>query len=153
MIILYALLCVVAIILVICILGNIIYRREDVEPITNDRNSIGRNGKYPVNIYKTKDGKKHYIFRYVPRYDSIYEIDIMYQPPYNGRDSDFHRTHRLPSDRGDCRHKICIYNHSAPRTLDAAMEFSAAWAELTHEYIKTGVKIDDQIARRNNGRY
>lgn len=153
MIILYALLCVVAIILVICILGNIIYRREDIEPTINDRNSIRPNGKYPVNIYKTKDGKKHYIFRYVPQCDSIYEIDIMYQPPYNGRDSDPLRTHRLLSVRGDCNYKICIHDHSAPKTLDAAMEFSAAWAELTHEYIKTGVKIDDQIARRNNGRY
>lgn len=103
-----------------------------------------------TNIYRTKDGKAYFIFRYVlMEYNGYYEIDILSQPNYKGRDSDISVTHRLTSDRPDCARKICIYASKAPKTLELAMRLSADWAELTQTYIKTGKTLDEQIRRRS----
>ena len=102
------------------------------------------------NIYRTKDGKAYFIFRYVLiEYGKYYEIDILSQPNYEGRYSDASVTHRLSSDRLDCARKICIYASKAPKTLELAMRLSADWAELTQTYIKTGKTLDEQIRRRS----
>lgn len=106
-----------------------------------------------TNIYRTKDGKAHYVFRYVnigSEYSPRYEIDILAQPEYEGvcNESDLPTTHRLPSPRGDCKYKICIYESKMPRDLQKAMKISMDWAELTHTYIRTGRTLDRQISRR-----
>lgn len=103
-------------------------------------------GRY-FNVYRTKDGKKNFVFRYV-NVGWCYEIDIISQPSYGFRSEDPSVIHRLYSDRSDCRYVICVNSHAAPRTLEAAMRLSMDWAELTWYYIKTGVTIDKQLSRR-----
>lgn len=99
------------------------------------------------NIYKTKDGKAYFFFRYVStRYG--YEIDIMSQPSYRGRYSDAMTVHKLPSSRPDCYHIICVSGYHMPQTEEDAKRLSMDWAELTWNYIKTGETIDQQIAKR-----
>lgn len=112
-------------------------------------NSLIRfNGKY--NIYRTKDGKAYFVFRYIPTgyYNSRYEIDILSQPSYAFRQDNCAVTHRLPSERNGCKYKICIMYGYEPRSEEQAKKFSADWAELTWKYIKTGITIDKQLTRR-----
>lgn len=103
-------------------------------------------GRY-FNVYRTRDGKKNFIFRYV-NVGWCYEIDIISQPSYGIRDAGASKVHRLYSSRHDCRYIICVNTHAAPRTLEAAMRLSMDWAELTWKYIRTGVTIDKQLERR-----
>ena len=99
--------------------------------------------------YLTKDGKAHFQFSYHLVNGKYYEIDIHHQPRYGLRNSGAVTTHRLRSSRKASR-KICITSGKEPRTLDVAQKFSTQWAELTWEYIKTGVTIDQQFARMYN---
>ena len=94
--------------------------------------------------YRTKDGSAIYKYRYVD-IGGKFEIDIIEQPSYRHRDTSAHVIHRLPSARGG--EKICISSGHEPTTLDGAKNISMQWAELTHEYIKTGKTIDQQIAQ------
>jgi len=101
--------------------------------------------------YRTKDGSAFYKFRYAD-IGGKFEVDIIEQPSYRHRSTDAHITHRLPSARGG--QKICISSGHEPTSLDGAKNISMQWAELTHEYIKTGRTLDQQItqgAPRNNG--
>jgi len=106
---------------------------------------------YSPATYRTKDGSAFYKFRYVD-IGGKFEIDIIEQPSYQNRSTDAHITHRLPSARGG--RKICISSGHEPTTLDGAKNISMQWAELTHEYIKTGRNLDEQITQgthQNNG--
>jgi len=114
---------------------------------------FGKNGKqsnvpsasaYRVYTYRTKDGAAYFKFSY-HLVDGGYEIDIHQKPSYEGRSSDCHHVHLLSSSR-DATHKICIVKSAAPKTLEDAKNFSMTFAELTWEYIKTGVSIDTQIS-------
>ena len=109
-------------------------------------------GSY-YNIYKTRDGKYYFMFRYIllPRRNT-WDIDIMSMPSYGSRDKSYTTTHRLDSHRPDCAYKICVYADKAPKDLQSAMKLSMDWAELTYHYIKTGITIDDQIYRRERRR-
>ncbi|HCY75774.1 MAG TPA: hypothetical protein DHV28_07615 [Ignavibacteriales bacterium] len=97
--------------------------------------------------YRTKDGSALYKFRYV-RIDEKFEVDIIEQPSYRHRSSDAHIVHRLPSARGG--QKICISSGHEPTSLEGAKNISIQWAELTHEYIKTGRTLDQQITQGTN---
>lgn len=100
--------------------------------------------------YRTKDGGAYYKFRYV-NIGGKFEIDIVEQPSYRHRDTSAHVIHRLPSARGG--EKICISSGHEPTTLEGAKNISMQWAELTHEYIKTGRTLDQQVSQgthRNN---
>lgn len=85
--------------------------------------------------YRTEDGNHNFTFDFV-NVGSHYEIDIVSQPSYNGRASDGHSTHRLPSDRGG--NKICFADNSIVKDLSSARKWAKAWAEQTNKYIKTG---------------
>lgn len=104
---------------------------------------------YTPGVYRTKDGSAYYTFRYV-EVGNHFEIDILDQPGYGNRDASSHISHRLPSDRGGL--KICISRGYEPKTLEKAKQISMEWAELTHNYILSGLSIDHQveaITRRN----
>jgi len=94
--------------------------------------------------YRTKDGNAFYKFRYVD-IGGKFEIDIVEQPSYRHRSTDAHITHCLPSARNG--QKICISSGHEPTSLDGAKDISMQWAELTHEYIKSGKTIDEQVAQ------
>ncbi len=120
---------------------------EEVKPGT--LHSIGEQliggtlcATYSPATYRTKDGKAYYRFRYVD-IGGKFEIDILEQPSYRNRDSSAHITHRLPSSRGG--RKICVTAGCEPTTIGAAHSLSKQWAELTHEYIKSGTTIDAQV--------
>ena len=98
--------------------------------------------------YRTKDGSAVYKFRYVD-IGGKFEIDILEQPSYRFRGNEAHITHRLPSSRSG--QKICITSGHEPTTLDGAKNISTQWAELTHEYIKTGTTIDKQVSQNASG--
>lgn len=98
--------------------------------------------------YRTKDGSAFYKFRYVDL-GGKFEIDILEQPSYSGRADSAHVTHKLPSDRGG--EKICIASGSEPTGIEGAQNISMQWAELTHNYIKTGKTIDSQVSENARG--
>ena len=102
--------------------------------------------KYVIHTYRTKDDTATYKFSY-HQIPEGWEIDIHEQPPYLGKADDMDSAHRLLSSR-DTEYKICITSGCEPVTLQYAQHVSIQWAEHTHEYIKTGVSIDDQI--KNN---
>lgn len=109
---------------------------------TNIRNTI--DPTYQTYQYRTKDGVAYFSFSYA-WVGSFYEIDIHTYPSYEKRPCDSHTAHWLPLYNRKAARKICIYPSKAPKTLQAAQTLSVQWAELTWEYIKTGVSIDAQI--------
>ena len=111
---------------------------EAIEPGT-----LHSSTTYSPASYKTKDGRAIYKFRYV-NIGGKFEIDIISQPSYNGRDESSSVSHRLTSDRGG--KKICISTGHEPTTLKSAQDLSMEWAELTHVYAKSGKTIDTQVA-------
>ena len=100
---------------------------------------------YSPATYRTKDGASYYKYRFVEIGGGKFEIDILEQPSYRGRDSGARVVHRLPSARGGL--KICVSEGCEPTSLDAAKNLAIGWAELTNTYIKTGVTIDEQVIR------
>lgn len=103
--------------------------------------------EYTPGTYRRTDGSATYCFRYVELPDGRFEIDLLSQPSYGHRAEDAHITHRLPSARGG--RKICISAGHEPRTIELAKQISVEWADLTHEYIRTGRTIDAQVASRS----
>ena len=93
--------------------------------------------------YRTQDGASYYKYRFVEIGGGKYEIDILEQPSYRGRDNRFEVAHRLPSARGGL--KICVHEGREPASWEAAKNLAIGWAELTNTYIKTGVTIDEQV--------
>jgi hypothetical protein len=96
--------------------------------------------------YRTHDGEDYYKFRFVGS-GGKFEIDILEQPSYRGRDERAEITHRLPSDRSG--KKICVTPGLEPTSLSAAYKLAMGWAELTNTYIKRGITIDDQVKRNS----
>ncbi len=105
------------------------------------------NTGYSPATYRTKDGMAHYKFRYVD-IGGKFEIDILSQPSYEGRDESSSVSHRLSSDRGG--KKICLSVGKEPTDLETAKKICMEWAELTHTYIKTGKSIDKQVKDKSN---
>ncbi|PKP35430.1 MAG: hypothetical protein CVU00_02420 [Bacteroidetes bacterium HGW-Bacteroidetes-17] len=99
---------------------------------------------YPA-TYRTKDGTAFYKFNYV-EVGNHFEVDILNQPSYGSRCSDMSVAHWLSSARGG--KKICISAGKEPTDIESAKKISIEWAELTHEYIKTGKTIDQQVSKR-----
>jgi hypothetical protein len=86
-------------------------------------------------VYRTEDGDHYYEFEFHD-VGSNYEIDIKSTPSYKGRDTDPHKTHVLPSDRGGKR--ICFGNDSDVDSMSKARKYAESWAENTSDYIKHG---------------
>lgn len=91
--------------------------------------------------YRTQDGRAVFEFQFVSR-GNHYEIDILSQPDYGGRESDLHNTHRLPSDRGGYR--ICFGDPQVVANLPSAYKWAAMWAEHTWKYIHHGTPFPNQ---------
>ena len=100
--------------------------------------------------YRTKDGRAYFSFSYVWMSGGYYQINIHKQPSYNGRPSSEGVAHWLSTSSNGANKKICFHANKEPKTLDIAQKFSKHWAELTWEYIRTGVTIDEQFRRTNN---
>jgi len=119
---------------------------EEIKPGTLHSGEVIIGGtlcaSYSPATYRTKDGTAFYKFNYVQT-GNHFEIDILNQPSYEGRDSGMHKAHWLSSSRGG--KKICISRGQEPKTIAAAKNISMQWAELTHNYIKTGKSIDQQV--------
>jgi len=98
---------------------------------------------YTPGTYRTKDGLSFFKFRFVELGNGKYEVDILEQPSYRGRDDDARVVHRLPSARGG--KKICVNVGYEPVSLHKAQKLAMEWAELTNTYIKTGMSIDYQV--------
>lgn len=98
--------------------------------------------------YKTLDGNAIFTFSY--EYEmGHYEIIIHAHPSYNGRDSSSIVAHWLPSDSSPINKRVCFAVGKEPETLEKAKNISMQYAELTWNYIQTGVTIDEQLLRRN----
>jgi len=113
---------------------------------------FGSNDKrpsYEIYTYRTKDGAGYFKFSY-HFLGSGYEIDIHQTPDYGSRSKGY-IAHLLSSPR-DASHRICIISEARPKTLENAKNFSMMFAELTWEYIKTGITIDTQIAMQSKNR-
>ena len=102
-----------------------------------------------IYAYKTKDSRAIFQFSYHYLSGGFYEVDIHQQPSYQNRSTDINTIHRLSSPR-TAKHKICFTSGKEPKTLSDSQKYSTDWAELTWEYIKSGVTIDNQIRRRSN---
>ena len=95
--------------------------------------------------YWTDDGVSYFKFRVVEIWGGKYEIDILEQPSYGGRNDSSLVAHRLPSNRGGL--KICVSSGHEPASVKKARKLAKGWAELTNTYIKTGTTIDEQVRR------
>jgi hypothetical protein len=105
---------------------------------------------YSYGTYRTKDGDSYYKFRFA-EVGGHYEIDLLEEPDYKGRDKSSHYTHTYPSQRGGKQIDLGCPTY-APSTLEDARKAATAWAECMNSYIKNGVTIDDQISRKMQGR-
>ncbi|MEM7085233.1 MAG: hypothetical protein AAF489_03575 [Bacteroidota bacterium] len=110
----------------------------------SSRPSTKHTEPYQVFTYRTEDGEAVFKFSY-HLVRNRYEIDIHKQPNYRSRKGGSYVAHWLLSPR-DAERKICVSTSHSPKTLEDAQELSKAWAELTWEYIKTGISIDTQVA-------
>lgn len=65
-----------------------------------------------------------------------FEIDILEQPSYQGKENDFDN-HKTSSSRGG--EMVCIgdYPSSTP-TLEDAKHWASMWAKFTWRFLKTG---------------
>ena len=98
--------------------------------------------------YKTKDGRAVFAFSY-EYHEGYYDIAIHHLPSYQGRNESSHAAHWLLCDESPLNKKICFHEGKEPTTLEKAKNISVQWAELTWNYIRTGVTIDEQIIRNN----
>jgi len=135
------------------LVAGILHGGEEIQPGTlHGRGEILPSGTlcatYSPGTYRTRDGQDYYKFRFVES-GGKFEIDILSQPSYRGRNESAHISHRLPSDRGG--RKICVAQGHEPTSLSDAHNLAMGWAELTNTYIKRGITLDDQI--NGNSRY
>ena len=96
-----------------------------------------------TDTYRTRDGRAYFKFRFVPQgfFFTHWEIDILAMPSYGGRSEGLHETHRLPSDRSDCRYRVCIGDESSVSSLSDARRWAGSWAEETWKYIQWGERF------------
>lgn len=83
--------------------------------------------------YTTIDRQATFRFDFVQIASAEWRVYIRRQPEYAGRPDDSYRSHRLSDARG---HYICWA--PSPRSLNEAKGVARAWADATHEYIRTG---------------
>lgn len=83
--------------------------------------------------YRTKDGRADYGFDFERQGDGSWRVYIQSQPPYMGRDTDAHSTHRY-DDNG--RKYICW--DRPIRSFEDAKRIAATWADRTQKYIRYG---------------
>lgn len=83
--------------------------------------------------YTTLDRQATYTFDFEQQPSGEWRVYIVHQPSYNGRPSGTVETHRLTDG---ARRYVCWV--PGPRTLDEAKGVARAWADATHEYIRTG---------------
>ena len=102
-----------------------------------------------IYTYKTKDGRAIFRFSYIYM-GSYYQVNIHNYPSYNGRSSGSSIAHWLPTSSNGANRKICFNSGKEPKTLSDAQKISTSWAEVTWEYIKTGITIDTQVIRNSN---
>jgi hypothetical protein len=87
--------------------------------------------------YRTRDGLAFYSFSIEERSGGRYRSYIVGQPDYGSRATDAHSTHRHWDASG--RAYVCW---SRPITSEQdALRVSAAWADATQEYIKSGQRF------------
>lgn len=86
-----------------------------------------------MTYYRTRDGRADYGFSFERQSNGTWRAYIESQPPYCGRATDAHSTHRL-SDGG--RRYVCW--DSPVRSYEDAKRVGALWADKTQEYIRTG---------------
>lgn len=98
--------------------------------------------------YKTKDGNAVFTFSYEQEM-GYYDIVIHDHPGYGMRDDSSSVAHWLPCDSSPINKKVCFMDGKEPTTLQKAQKISMQYAELTWNYILSGVTIDDQLLRRN----
>lgn len=79
----------------------------------------------------------------------FYEMHFLKYPDLQGRDGDFHTTHRYSSERPDCHTKMCVAAGREPRTIEKVEKFLIEYTEMLDTYIRTGIDIDTQLMRRN----
>lgn len=85
-------------------------------------------------IYRSKDNTADFLFEFVsaPSGERAY---ILAQPPYGGRASDAHSTHRYyDNNRG--QHYICF--DPEPRSRSEMQRVAGEWAENTLRYVRNG---------------
>jgi hypothetical protein len=93
-----------------------------------------------VGTYKTRNGKGEYTFGFRNEGGRI-EVDIEATPSFNGRPTDGHSTHRLPSSQAATGTKICFAQPETVRTMEQAKRFAQGWAESTQDYIEKGKRF------------
>lgn len=87
--------------------------------------------------YRTRDGLAFYSFSIEQRPGGRYRSYVVAQPGYGSRATDAHSTHRHWDASG--RRYVCW---SRPITSEQdALRVSAAWADATQEYIKSGQRF------------
>lgn len=89
-----------------------------------------------TDTYRTECGNYFFTFRFQQVGDH-YEIDIVEMPSYGAQDTDPHRIHRISSSRGGYR--ICFGDESVVSSPAEARKWAKAWAELTMNYIRSGI--------------
>jgi hypothetical protein len=92
--------------------------------------------------YRTKDGREDYGFSFERQADGSVRPFIASMPSYGSRGTGLHTTHRLTSSG---RYYVCW--DQPLRTEGDAKQVVARWSDLTQEYIRSGVTIDEQIRR------
>ena len=94
-----------------------------------------RKGYITTYEYQTPDRQAYFKFGlYQNGY--IVEIDILYMPSYNYRDTGLHYTHRLTSERGG--YKICFGDPTVSNNVYTARIWAEQWAKHTWNYIRYG---------------
>jgi hypothetical protein len=88
-------------------------------------------------LYRTRDGSADYAFTIEQQADGTYRAYVAYQPDYGNRTTDGHSTHRYQAPDG---RKFICWSKSI-RSEQDALRVSAAWADATQEYIKSGKRF------------
>ena len=86
--------------------------------------------------YRSNDGGADYEFSFEEQSNGSWRAYIVSQPPYEGRSTDAHSTHRLSAGG---RQYVCWTQPL--RTLAEAKQVAAAWADNTQKYIRTGKRF------------
>lgn len=86
--------------------------------------------------YRTKDGLSDYEFSFEQQRNGEWRAYIVSQPPYRGRDTSLHATHRLTDGS---RNYVCWTKQLWTR--DDLKQVVALWADSTQRYIKYGTRF------------
>lgn len=87
--------------------------------------------------YRTKDGLADYEFSFERRSNGEWRAYIISQPPYRGRDTSLHKTHRLT----DGNRKYVCWTKQLWTEADLR-KVVALWSDRTQRYIKHGTAFE-----------